>query len=96
MSQHMFRTVDLGGKPVRVVLGFDRRLDYVFCFVEDEEEDFLYSNLDDDQAGIHQQDVSYYRLILAGLGIIVPDQMFTEVESDQANRVGNREVDYTK
>jgi hypothetical protein len=97
MSRHEFRLSDGGDKTVTVVLGYDRPLDYVFCTVvrEGEEDSPLYSNLDDDEAGLHQQDTNYFRPVLSKLGINVPEQMFLEVEADQLSRVGNREVDHT-
>ncbi|MBN9617604.1 MAG: hypothetical protein BGO25_10425 [Acidobacteriales bacterium 59-55] len=97
MSRHEFRLHDDADKTVTVVLGYDRPLDYLFCTVvrEGEEDSPLYSNFDDDEAGLHQQDINYFRTILSGLGIDLPEQMFLEVEADQLSRVGNREVDHT-
>jgi hypothetical protein len=97
MSQHVFRTTDSVGQPVTITLGYDRPLDYVFCtvFRDGEEDTPLYTNLDDEDAGTHLQEVSYYRSVLEGFGIDVPETMFAEVESDQANVVGNRFVDHT-
>jgi hypothetical protein len=96
MSQHVLRTTAGNGDAVTVTLGYDRPLNYVFCLVEDQRGDYPYSNLADLHAGTHQQDVEYFRRILAKLGIEVPEQMFAEVEADRANRVGNRTVDHTK
>ncbi|WP_128915684.1 hypothetical protein [Granulicella sibirica] len=95
MSQHIIRTVDGSGIAVTVTLGYDRPLDFVFCTVMNAQNEAIYTNLDDDDAGTHQQDIDYYRPILARLGIEVPEAMFAEVESDQANVVGNRFVDHT-
>jgi hypothetical protein len=95
MSRHIFRTTDSNGAAVTVTLGYDRPLDFVFCTVMDDREEPIYSNLDDDDAGTHQQDIVYYRPILTRLGIEVPEAMFVEVESDQANVVGNRVVEHT-
>jgi hypothetical protein len=97
MSRHEFRLSDGDDKTVTVVLGYDRPLNYVFCTVmrEGEEDSPLYSNLDDGEAGLHQQDINYFRTILSGLGIDLPEQMFLEVEADQLSRVGNRDVDHT-
>jgi hypothetical protein len=96
MSQHVFRTTAGNGDAVTVILGYDRPLNYVFCLIEDPRGGYPYSNLADPDAGTHQQDVEYFRPILAKLGIEVPEQMFAEVEADRANRVGNRTVDHTK
>lgn len=97
MSKHAIRLRDGEGNVVEVVLGYDRPLNYVFCTVmrEGEEDAPIYSNLADDGAGLHQQDVEYFRGVLVGLGIEVPERMFLEVEMDQLRRIGNRDVDYT-
>lgn len=100
MSQHKHSTHCRDGKKVTVTLGYDRPLDYVFCTViqdgggMQEGEEILYSNLSDDEAGLDLQDVDYFRAVLAELGISVPDSLFTEVKSDQLDRVGNRTVVY--
>ena len=99
MSQHKYKTTTTDGKSVTVTLGYDRPLDYIFCTIMqdgnmDEEGEVLYSNLGDDEAGTDLQDVDYYRRILLGLGISVPDDMFTEVKIDQLERTGNRSVVY--
>ncbi len=97
MSRHAFRTHDSDARIVTVTLGYDRPLNYVFCTVirEGEEDSPLYSNLGDEQAGLDQQDVNYFRGTLARLGIQVPEQMFLEVEWDQLTRTGNRDVDHS-
>jgi len=89
MSQHIY---EHQGTEVR--LGYDRPLDYVYCYVERDGEP-LYSNLSDPQAGTQQQDVDYFRPVLKELGISLPEAMFDEVKHDQANHVGNRVVRYT-
>lgn len=89
MSQHIFKT-SKRGRTVTVLMGYDRPLDYVFCTVLDEHDEPLYSNLDDDQAGTDLQDVEYFRPVLKKLGVLVPESMYAEVASDQANSVGNR------
>jgi hypothetical protein len=90
MSQHIFETTDLGGERLIVTLGYDRPLDYVFCTVMTEGGTVIYTNLDDDWAGLAQQRVGYYRSIIEGLGLEIPESMFREVEADQARRTGNR------
>jgi hypothetical protein len=97
MSRHEFRFHDSDERTVTATLGYDRPLNYIFCTVvrEGEEDSPIYSNLDDDKAGLHQQDVNYFRAVLAGLGIRVPERMFREVEADQLMRVGNRAIDHT-
>ena len=92
MSQHIFKTSIAQGQRVTVTMGYDRPLHYVFCTVITEDDDVIYSNLDDEDAGIHQQQVNYYRTVLLRLGLSVPEAMFREVESDQLSAVGNRVV----
>ena len=98
MSQHKHSTFSQNGRKVVVTLGYDRPLDYVFCTVMQcaeglaEGEEVLYSNLGDDEAGADLQNVDYFRPVLATLGIRVPESMFTEVQLDQLQRVGNRTV----
>jgi len=94
MSQHNFIGTIVGEDgedegDVTVLMGYDKPLDYVFCVVFGAPDEPLYSNLNDDDAGCHQQDVEYYRPILASMGIRVPESMFIEVAEDQRNRVGN-------
>ena len=97
MSRHVFRLSGTDEKPITVTLGYDRPLNYVFCTVvrEAEEDAPIYTNLDDGDAGLYQQDVNYFRPVLLGLGIELPEQMFLEVEADQLMRIGNRDVDHT-
>lgn len=90
MSQHTFQTTP----AVQVTLGYDRPLDYVFCTVTSPCGEILYSNLDDEEAGTACRDVEYFREKLVQFGISVPESMFTEVENDQRNRVGNRTVEH--
>ncbi len=92
MSQHIFETTNAKGARVTVTMGYDRPLDYVFCTVMAENDDIIYSNLDDDDAGTDQREVNYYRPVLEKLGVHVPESVFREVVSDQLRRVGNREV----
>ncbi len=92
MSQHTFITSNSRGQELTVLMGYDRRLNYVFCVVTGQNDDLVYSNLDDDNAGIHQQDVEYYRPVLENLGLTVPESMFREVKSDQLRCMGNRDV----
>ena len=92
MSQHIFDTTDSQGNEVTVTMGYDRPLNFVFCTVMTRDDDVIYSNLDDDDAGTHQQEVNYYRSVLEALGVQVPESVFREVAVDQLRRVGNRVV----
>lgn len=90
MPQHHFESTTEAGDTLLVIMGYDRPLDYVFCTVLDKDEEVIYSNLDDGDAGIELQDVDYFRPILQKLGVRVPESMFREVKADQRGRVGNR------
>lgn len=93
MSQHLFASITATGVPVTVILGWDRPLQYFFLVVEcdQEEEGYLYSNLDDPEARVPQP-LSYYRAKLRELGIPVPESMFEETARDHAENTGNRRV----
>jgi hypothetical protein len=92
MSQHFFETTTANGIEVTVNLGYDRPLDYVFMLIEDPKGEMLYSNLTDPHAGTEQRKVGYYRPILESFGIKLPEGFFRDVEQDQIDRVGNRDV----
>jgi hypothetical protein len=90
MSQHIFEATDAEGGRLTVTMGYDRPLDYVFCTIMTDDGDVIYSNLDDDHAGISQQQAAYYRSVIRRFGLEVPESMFREVEADQRSCVGNR------
>jgi hypothetical protein len=98
MSQHFF-TTRYEGRSVTVVVGFDRPLRGFFCFVErndangDDDEQFVYSNLDDPKlAGClgMPKSLRYFVKRLDDLGLVVPRSMFDEAECDRLGNVGNR------
>lgn len=96
MSQHIFKTTR-AGEPISVLLGWDRPLEYFFLVVEqlsveNNDEIYLYSNLDD--PGAIDCSLDYFRQKLSELGISVPDSMFIEAESDRKHNVGNRLVEH--
>lgn len=95
MSQHYFPT-SYEGRSVTVVVGFDRPLRGFFCFVERNEtddEEFVYSNLDDPKLthcmGIAKT-LRHFEKRLGDLGFEVPRSVFTEAAADQRFNVGNR------
>ena len=100
MSQHHFETHHKG-LPITVMLGWDRPLRYFFMTIRKpaelidstmkvEDEEFLYSNLHEEDPFGHGLD--YYRAVLGHFHIDVPSSMFTEVQKDYAGNVGNRVV----
>ncbi len=91
MSHHLHSLSTDEYGIVNVVMGYDPSGGHIFCTVKQERNDRpLYTSQDDDQGGIHQLDVEYYRAILALLGLAVPESMFREVQRDQASRVASR------
>jgi hypothetical protein len=109
MSQHILNTV-CQGRPVRVMLGWDRPLQYFFLLVEALDEEwaaehdssietdvngFVYCNLDDDSVPeTVDEQLTYFSGRLVELGIAVPESVVTNVEADRRNNVGNRQVMY--
>ena len=96
MSQHIYKTSNSAGELVTILMGYDRPLDFVFCTVTDGNDEVVYCNLDDSDAGTEQQDVNYYGPLLWELGITVPESVYREVISDQQSRIGNRLVVHTE
>lgn len=109
MSQHILNTV-CQGRPVRVMLGWDRPLQYFFLLVEALDEEwaaehdssietdvngFVYCNLDDDSVPEPvDEQLTYLSGRLVGLGISAPESMFSNVEEDRQKHVGKRQVVY--
>ena len=100
MSRHYFDTFHKGF-PVTVLLGWDRPMNYFFLVIEKpteliddtmkvESDDFLYSNLHEDDPFAH--DLDYYREVLRHFQILVPESLFIEVQHDAERNVGNRVV----
>jgi hypothetical protein len=107
MSRHYFKT-NYQGELITVTMGYDRPLNYVFMTISrdvpnlnDENDDesgdneLVYSNLSDAQAGVDCHDVNYYRQILQTMNLSVPESLFVEVTRDQHYSVGNRIVEHT-
>ena len=103
MSQHSFSTT-LEGRPVIVVVGYDRPLRGFFCFVEkcdidgEDEDEFVYSNLNDLKLGSCyglSKSLDYLKGVLQELGLQVPASMFEQSELDMLGNVGNRCVSHT-
>lgn len=101
MSQHHYQTRNAQGSPVYVLAGWDCPLGHFFLNVEhanagDDDEEMIYSNLDDAQGGLaHRESFAYYRKVLADLGIDVPEAMIEAIEQDKIHQVGNRVEDWT-
>ncbi len=88
MTQHVFRTT-ANDRPVSVLMGYDRILDYVFCVVQlldcnddDDESPFLYSNMEDPDALTYVRDIREFASKLRDVGITVPGSMYDAVNDD--------------
>jgi len=101
MSQHSFNTT-LEGRPVIVVVGYDRPLRGFFCFVEkcdadDDGDEFVYSTLNDLKLascyGLSKS-LDYFKGVLHELGLRVPTSMFEQSELDMLGNVGIRCVSH--
>lgn len=99
MSQHIYKTVH-SGRPVQVLMGWDRPLQGFFLVIEylDKalyENNYLYSNIDD-----MSLDCALPKALrpfldrLATFGISVPQPMLQQVLADQAANAGNKLVNH--
>lgn len=99
MSQHVtFSTYQ--GQSITILMGWDRPLQgfYMVITYEGEENEILYSNLDDpelDQFGLSST-LDPFLEKLEKLGLCVPAKMVTEICNDRVGNVGNRYVVYDK
>ena len=98
MSQHLCHS-KYNGRPVTVLMGWDRPLQGFFLTVEDADQDldYVYCNLDDDSLvafGGLPPSLDHFTDVLRQLGIDVPAAMIAAVLEDGANNVGNRFVRY--
>ena len=101
MSQHRFTTMHDNDEIV-VTLGWDRPLQGFFMTIiknpkdgkEDAEQDpvYLFNCLDQDES--HPREISGFLFELAHRGIVIPQEVFNEVLSDNTNDVGNKIVDH--
>jgi NADPH-dependent 2,4-dienoyl-CoA reductase/sulfur reductase-like enzyme len=99
MSQHLFST-HCNGKPVVVLMGWDRPLQGFFLVVEEDDEKsdgYVYTNMDDPALAPWMglpPTIDPFLAKLQELGITVPSCMVEEIRSDAARNVGNRYVTY--
>lgn len=102
MSRHYFETT-YKDHPVTVLLGWDRALGHYFLVIEKQvdfvdpdvtgfDDQYLYSNLyESNPFGLS---LEHFKAVLHRLKITVPANMFTEVQRDSWNNVGNRDITY--
>lgn len=97
MSRHYFKT-EYSGKPVEVLMGFDRPLNGFFMVIDYQEEPedddecdgYLFSNMW--QEDPHPHMLKPYLEKLTELNISVPPAMIAEIESDGRQKMGNKDV----
>lgn len=106
MSQHVYLTQH-SGRPVKVLMGWDRPLQGFFMVVErmdprapnmndpddDGEESYLYCNLDHEDS--HPITLTPFLTVLSNFGIKVPDAMIKDLRRDGVENMGNKHVDWT-
>lgn len=98
MSQHLCHS-KYKGRPVAVLMGWDRPLQGFFLTVQeaDGKQEYVYCNLDDDsleEFGGLPPSIEHFTAVLLQLGIDVPAAMVAAVLDDGANNMGNRLVMY--
>ena len=92
MSRHIFTTT-YKKRPVKVIMGWDRPLQYFFMDISlldarDEESSILYDNLREINA--FPKDLGCYLDKLKELNIEVPEEMIEEVQNDMLVNAGNK------
>lgn len=95
MSRHTLETSADGGKPVRVLCGWDRPLQGYFLIVEslddqDPGDSYLFDNLMLEHS--HPKSFDGFYSVLRKMGIHVPEQLLTELYFDKEGNAGNKEV----
>lgn len=99
MSQHVFNT-RYQGKPITVMMGWDRPLQGFFMVIEEidrDEEHCIYSNLDDPTLGSLTglaPTIQPFINKLNELSISVPKEMLDGVTLDGVYNVGNKTAHY--
>lgn len=84
-------------EPIDIYFGWDRPLQGFFMFIEkpeceDEEERFLYSNLNEEES--HPKSIQGYLDVLESFRISLPAAMIDEVLRDGRENCGNKFVEH--
>jgi hypothetical protein len=90
MTQRSLKTT-IADRPVTVQMGWDARLQYHFMvigFDDSNEDEPLYSNLSDDNAGLAGQ-LSYFAKKARSFGVEIPQSMLAKLQADEALNLGN-------
>ena len=92
MSRHFFKT-EYQGKPITVLMGFDRPMGGYFMVIEEDDQkddDYIFTNLYEQIT--HPKTIKPYRDKLKQLGIFVPVEMLMAIETDDTALMGNKDV----
>lgn len=96
MSRHYFQTT-YAGKPVEVLMGFDRPCNGFFMVIDyleepedDENEGCIYTNMWEENP--HPDSLTPYLNKLTELDIAVPAEMIQEIVKDGEIKIGNKNV----
>ena len=100
MSTHTFQT-KYQGNLIQIVSGWNQKFQGFFLVIElnavADDDQYLYSNLDDDELeGVDgfPPNLEYFLEILADFELIIPERMRLELLKDKASNIGNRKVTY--
>lgn len=89
MSQHEYIST-YQGRPVRVLMGWDRPLQGFFMVIDETQnlsDEYVYSNLEEEVP--HPKSLEPFIQKLQELGIPVPEKMLQAVEEDGEKNEGN-------
>lgn len=99
MTQRTFIATNAQGQPVRVLAGYDRRLDEYFLSVFANEEDQFepsYASISDPQlVGADLSDLNHILRQLDTLGLRIPREMVASLDMDRVLGEGNVFRDHT-
>jgi hypothetical protein len=89
MTQRTLKTT-IDDQAVTVLIGCDKPLQYHFMMIEtlDGDDEPLYSNLDDDEAGLDGR-LAYIAKKARSFGIELPPAMLAKLQADEALNMGN-------
>jgi hypothetical protein len=91
MTQRILKT-SINECAVNVLMGWDRALQYYFMVINyvDSDDEPLYSNLDDDDAGINiKNELPYFLKKARSFNIKIPEAMIARLQADKTLNLGN-------
>lgn len=90
MTQRILKTA-IGDRDVTVLMGRDRPLQYLYMvidYVDSEDDEPLYSNLSDVEAGLRGK-LAYFTKRARSFGIEIPSTMLARIQADEALNLTN-------